>query len=45
MKARKVFMAAALVVLLVVALFVTGCNTSRGAGKDIERAGEKMQGE
>jgi len=45
MKARKVFMAAALVVLLVVALFVTGCNTFRGAGKDIERAGEKMQGE
>ena len=23
---------------------VTGCNTISGAGKDIERGGEKMQG-
>jgi len=45
MKFGRAFMAATLVLLLVVALFVTGCNTFRGAGKDIERAGEKMQGE
>jgi predicted small secreted protein len=24
-------------------LFVAGCNTMEGAGKDIERAGEKTQ--
>jgi predicted small secreted protein len=24
-------------------LFVTGCNTMEGAGKDIERGGEKIQ--
>lgn len=24
---------------------VSGCNTVKGAGKDVERAGEKMQGE
>ncbi|TWG85257.1 putative small secreted protein [Cupriavidus gilardii J11] len=23
---------------------ITGCNTMAGAGKDIERGGEKMQG-
>jgi predicted small secreted protein len=26
------------------AVFATGCNTMSGAGKDIERGGEKMQG-
>ncbi|WP_020206332.1 MULTISPECIES: entericidin A/B family lipoprotein [Cupriavidus] len=25
-------------------VLVTGCNTVAGAGKDIERGGEKMQG-
>ncbi|MGO4332550.1 entericidin A/B family lipoprotein [Cupriavidus sp. 2TAF22] len=25
-------------------VLVTGCNTVSGAGKDIERGGEKMQG-
>ncbi|KWR90466.1 entericidin A/B family lipoprotein [Cupriavidus sp. IDO] len=25
-------------------LLVTGCNTMAGAGKDIERGGEKVQG-
>jgi entericidin B len=24
-------------------LFATGCNTVQGAGKDIERGGEKLQ--
>ena len=26
-------------------LLVAGCNTVEGAGKDIERGGEKIQGE
>lgn len=29
--------------LLAVAMFTTGCNTVSGAGKDIERAGEKIE--
>ncbi|HKO87733.1 MAG TPA: entericidin A/B family lipoprotein [Burkholderiales bacterium] len=33
-----------LIALAVVALFITGCNTVQGAGKDIERGGEKVQG-
>lgn len=45
MKFRKAFVAAALALLLVIALVATGCNTWRGAGKDVERAGEKMQGD
>ena len=28
----------------VMAVFATGCNTMAGAGKDIERGGEKVQG-
>jgi len=28
----------------VVALSLTACNTMQGAGKDIERGGEKIQG-
>jgi entericidin B len=27
-----------------VAIFTAGCNTMAGAGKDIERGGEKIQG-
>jgi predicted small secreted protein len=27
-----------------VAIFAGGCNTMAGAGKDIERGGEKVQG-
>ena len=26
-------------------VFISGCNTVQGAGKDIERGGEKIQGE
>jgi len=37
--------AATLFLMLAVTLAVTGCNTWRGAGKDVERAGEKMQGD
>lgn len=31
------------VLLAASVLFVTGCNTVRGVGKDIERGGEKIQ--
>lgn len=30
--------------VLLVAFFAAGCNTMSGAGKDIERGGEKIQG-
>ena len=30
--------------LLLLAAFTAGCNTMAGAGKDIERGGEKIQG-
>jgi predicted small secreted protein len=30
--------------LLIFAFVLTGCNTMAGAGKDIERGGEKIQG-
>ncbi|MGZ5116802.1 MAG: entericidin A/B family lipoprotein [Burkholderiales bacterium] len=30
--------------LLLLAAFTAGCNTMQGAGKDIERGGEKIQG-
>lgn len=32
-----------LAALILYALTVTGCNTIEGAGKDIERGGEKLQ--
>lgn len=32
-----------LVLSLLGALFVTGCNTMQGLGKDTERVGEKIQ--
>jgi entericidin B len=35
----RTFLAVALI-----ALFTAGCNTMSGAGKDIERGGEKIQG-
>ncbi|MDB5925672.1 MAG: hypothetical protein JWN13_4608 [Betaproteobacteria bacterium] len=30
--------------LLLLAAFTAGCNTMEGAGKDMERGGEKIQG-
>lgn len=33
------------VMLLAGSFLLTGCNTWDGAGKDVERAGEKMQGD
>ncbi|ARP97172.1 entericidin [Bordetella genomosp. 13] len=32
-----------LVAMMAVAAMVAGCNTMEGAGKDIERGGEKIQ--
>lgn len=34
----------AVVALMFAAGVMTGCNTIQGAGKDIERGGEKIQG-
>jgi entericidin B len=33
-----------LLAFALVAFFAAGCNTMSGAGKDIERGGEKIQG-
>ena len=33
-----------LLAVALMAVFTTGCNTMAGAGKDIERGGEKVQG-
>ena len=33
-----------LLALVLVAFFASACNTMSGAGKDIERGGEKIQG-
>lgn len=33
-----------LIAVALMAVFTTGCNTMAGAGKDIERGGEKIQG-
>lgn len=33
-----------LMAVVVMAFFAAGCNTMAGAGKDIERGGEKVQG-
>jgi len=30
--------------IVLVAFFAAGCNTMAGAGKDVERGGEKIQG-
>ena len=32
-----------LMLLCLSASFVTGCNTVRGAGKDVQKAGEEVQ--
>lgn len=45
MNTRIAIFTAALLALLTGMLTLTGCNTWEGAGKDVERAGEKMQGE
>lgn len=44
MNTRIVIITFTLLTLLAGMLTLTGCNTWRGAGQDVERAGEKMQG-
>ena len=36
-------MSRSLVALALLAVFLVGCNTMAGAGKDIERGGEKLE--
>ena len=45
MNARLINITWAMLGLLVVVFLLGGCNTWEGAGKDVERAGEKMQGD
>jgi predicted small secreted protein len=46
MNLRSFIVTATLLALLACTLSLTaGCNTWKGAGKDVERTGEKMQGE
>ncbi len=44
MKSGTAFVVGALLLLLVAASFVSGCNTWHGAGQDVEQVGDKMQG-
>lgn len=41
---KEILMVRTLLAVALMAVFATGCNTMAGAGKDIERGGEKMQG-
>jgi predicted small secreted protein len=43
MKNQPIFKLVALAVFLLGTLAFTGCHTMEGAGKDIEKAGEKVQ--
>jgi len=45
MNVRKILMAVTLLALLIGTFSVTGCNTWKGAGKDIEKTGDAMQGD
>jgi predicted small secreted protein len=44
MKVRGIVVVAMLLALLTVTLSLSGCNTWHGAGKDVQNAGESMQG-
>jgi predicted small secreted protein len=44
MNTRTIVVTATLLTLLAGMLVLTGCNTYKGAGKDIEKTGESMQG-
>ena len=44
MNLRRIVMTVTLLTLLVSMFSQIGCNTWKGAGKDVERTGEKMQG-
>jgi entericidin B len=41
---KEIYMFRTLLAVALMAVFATGCNTMAGAGKDIERGGEKVQG-
>jgi entericidin B len=41
---KEIYMFRTLVAVALLAVFTAGCNTMAGAGKDIERGGEKVQG-
>lgn len=43
MKMRMILVAATLLMMLTSVVFLSGCNTWEGLGKDVERTGEKMQ--
>lgn len=45
MKAKLIGTAWTMLGLLVALVVLGGCNTWKGVGKDVERAGEKIQGE
>ncbi len=40
---HKLVSLTSLTTLLIAALTVSGCNTMRGFGKDVERGGERVQ--
>jgi predicted small secreted protein len=44
MKARIIIVTVTLLVLVVSLLALTSCNTWKGAGKDVEKTGDSMQG-
>jgi predicted small secreted protein len=43
MKTRKIAVVATLLMLLTSMFFLSGCNTWKGLGKDVEKTGENMQ--
>jgi predicted small secreted protein len=44
MKLRKILMTVTLLTLLVGMISLNGCNTWKGAGKDVTNTGDAMQG-
>jgi len=44
MNLRLMVVTVTLLALLASVLSLTGCNTWKGAGKDVEKTGESMQG-
>jgi predicted small secreted protein len=44
MNVRKIIITVTLLTLFVGMFSLTGCNTWKGAGKDVEKTGESMQG-
>ena len=45
MNKNRIIISVTLLILSAALLLVSGCNTWHGAGKDVERTGEKMQGD